>query len=159
MEQFMRYIDILRHPSGVVTCIILVLNHTLRRQRRSCSLPSQAAYFFNSLLCAWALEEAALHFRRHRKEIPDPGKNVSGNMTESLQRTFGHHPRERFWDFIRQALESVEDKTSRDLAIAVETVCLLRFLVGRHNKCILLETLEAAKQRDAKIMTKKIRPK
>ena len=51
------------------------------------------------------------------------------------------------------------DKTSGDLAIAVETVCLLRFLVGRHNKCILLETLEAAKQRDAKIMTKKIRPK
>ena len=34
MEQFMRYIDILRLPSAVGTCIILVLNHTLRRQRR-----------------------------------------------------------------------------------------------------------------------------
>ena len=81
MEQFMRYI---RLPSAVGTCIILVLNHTLRRQRRlkGAYVPYQVrlrTFQFSVRLGSSGDRQTAIS-KAHRKEIPHPGKNASGNM-------------------------------------------------------------------------------
>ena len=100
----------LRLPSGVVTCIILVLNHTLRRQRRlkGAYVPYQVRLrTFQFSVRLGALEETGkLQFRRHiEKRSHIQARMPPTYVTGSLQRTLCHHPWRSFRGFIRQAPE------------------------------------------------------